>query len=200
LAHLYHDWSRHRINSVIALLDGSNKPLQIPAAGVLIALLVNGNVSESYALTRFTAEGPRDVVDGAFFAAVNAFSDVLVPGRRGSRSSRLISGWMLYEARRRVGDWLVIQDGSGAQNGKVWIRGERESEIINVIARDLARGHRPKVTVNTFGTAFDALVGELRRELPNMAGFGLSHEQPTETRRLRTRLLQSLDEYMHLST
>lgn len=196
LAHLYRDWSRHRINSVVALLEGSNKPLQIPAAGVLIALLVNGNVSEADALTRFRAEGPRDVVDKAFFAAVNAFSDVLVPSRRGSRSSKLISGWMLYEARRRVGDGLVIRDDNGSRNAKVWIRSECEADVVNVISRDLARGHRPKVTLSSFGNAFDALVQALRRELPNMAGFGLSHEQPTETRRLRARLLQSLGEHM----
>lgn len=200
LAHLYHDWSRHRIDSVVALLEGSNKPLQIPAAGVLIALLVNGNISESNALVRFSADGPRDLIDKAFFAAINAFSDVLVPGRRGNRNSRLISGWMLYEARRRVGDGLVIQDIGNGRNGKVWIRPECESDIIQVIARDLARGHRPKVTVATLGSAFDALVQELRCELPKMAGFGLSHEQPTETRRLRVRLLQSLDEYMHPAT
>lgn len=198
LAHLYHDWSRHRIDSVVTLLEGSNKPLQIPAAGVLIALLVNGNIDKPNALARFPADepGPRDLVDGAFFAAVNAFSDVLAPSRRGSRNSRLISGWMLYEARRRVGDGLVIQDASGVRNGKVWIRSECESDIIKVIARDLARGHRTKVTVSTFGSAFDALVQELRRELPRMAGFGLSHEKPTETRRLKARLLQSLDDYM----
>jgi hypothetical protein len=198
LAVIYQSWSRHRIDSVIALLEGKTKPLQIPAAGVVIALLVNGSVSEERAMIRFAAERPRELVDKAFFSAVNAFADILSPSRRGSRSSTLISGWMLYEVRRRVGEGLVIEDFGVGQDGRVWIKAGREADIIDVIARDLARGHRSKVSTDGLATAFDALVSELRRQLSSLAGFGLSHEQPTETRRLRSRILTSFAGYLGL--
>ena len=38
LARLYRDWSRHRLRSVVALLEGTNRPLQIPAAGIVVAV------------------------------------------------------------------------------------------------------------------------------------------------------------------
>jgi hypothetical protein len=192
LCQLYRDWSRHRLDSVISLLAGTTKPLQIPAAGVVIALMVNGNDAPSTALMRFASDGPRELVDNAFFTTVNAFADILSPGRRGNRSSTLISGWMLYEARRRLGSGLMVEDFHGSRNGRVWVPSEHQQETIEIIARDLTRGHRPKVTSATFSHAFDALVEELRRQLPRLAGFGLSHEQPTETRRLRNSFIESM--------
>ena len=114
LAELYRDWTRHRLQSVVDLLTGSTKPLQVPAAGVVIALLVNRCTSERRALTRFASGSARDVVDGAFFTPVQAFAEVLAPRRRGNRSNpRLVSGWMLYEARRRLGGGLVLRGRPG---------------------------------------------------------------------------------------
>jgi hypothetical protein len=153
-------------------------------------------MGEDHAMIRFAADGPRDLVDQAFFAPVNAFADVLSPKRRGNRTARLISGWMLYEVRRRVGDGLVIENYGKSKDGKVWIRPGRVPNIVDIIARDLARGHRPRVTSEGLAEAFDALVDKLRRELPRLAGFGLSHEQPTETRKLRVQLLERLSHYL----
>jgi hypothetical protein len=195
LAALYRSWSRHRLESVVALLAGTTKPLQIPAAGVVIALLVNGCVGEDRALVRFASESPRNVVDRAFFAAVNAFADELAPSRRGRRDSRLSSGWMLYEARRRLGEALVLEDFHGTTDGRVWVREDRVDHIIDVVTRDLARGHRARATPAQFGAAFDALVDALRGELPNLAGFGLVHERPSATKRLRDQLMTRLEEH-----
>lgn len=190
LGHLYADWSRHRLKSVVRLLTGTDKPLQIPAAGVVTALLVNRCTSEDRALTRFASGEARDVIDAAFFAPVEAFADILAPSRRGNKNDpHLVSGWPLYEARRRLGDGLVVVDARGGIDGKVWIRSERETEVVDKVARDLARGHRSRVTVTLLATAFDALVQGLRQELPNLAAFGLVHERPHETALLRERLL-----------
>jgi hypothetical protein len=193
LALLYRDWSRHRLQSVVDLLAGTTKPLQIPAAGVVIALLVNRDTSKERALTRFAAGAPRDVVDQAFFAPVQAFADILAPTRRGNRSNpKLVSGWMLYEARRRLADALVVVDARGGVDGKVWIKPGSEQQVIDVVARDLVRGHRAHATPERFARAFDALVASLRAQLPSLAGFGLVHERPLETQRLRQRFLESL--------
>jgi hypothetical protein len=195
LGTMYRDWSRHRLESVVALLEGTTKPLQIPAAGVVITLLVNGNVGEERPLVRFAAESARDVVDRAIFAVVNAFADVLAPSRRGKRDARLSSGWMLYEARRRLGDALVLEDFHGTTDGGVWIRADRVDHVIDVVTRDLARGHRARATPSQFTAAFDALVDALRAQLPSLAGFGLNHERPVTTRRLRERLVTRLQEH-----
>lgn len=197
LGQLYRKWSRHRLQSVVSLLSGSDKPLQIPAAGVVIALLVNRCTSEGRALTRFASGSARDVVDRAFFTPVQVFSDTLAPQRRGNRNDpRLVSGWMLYEARRRLGQDLVVIDARGGVDGKVWITPESELDVIDKVCRDLARGHRSPVSLTGVATAFDALVNELRKELPKLAAFGLVHERPHDTQRLRKRLLASLRRYL----
>jgi hypothetical protein len=193
LAGLYRDWARHRLQSVVELLTGSTKPLQIPAAGVVIALLVNRCTTESRALTRFASGSAREVVDRAFFSPVQAFADILAPSRRRNRSNpRLVSGWMLYEARRRLGDGLVVQDARNGVDGKVWIRPAAEGNVIEIVTRDLVRGHRTRATPERFEKAYDALVAALRRELPKLAGFGLVHERPLDTQQLRERVLLSL--------
>ena len=199
LASLYRQWSRHRLQSVVSLLAGTTKPLQVPAAGVVIALLVNRCTSDHRALTRFSSGSARDVVDRAFFAPVQAFADILAPSnRRGRADARLVSGWMLYEARRRLGDGLVVVDSRGGQDGKVWMRPEAVTNIIDIVTRDLARGHRARATTERFASAYDALVTELRNQLPALAGFGLVHERPHETNRLREQLLARMS--FHLAT
>lgn len=195
LAGLYRRWSRHRLESVVALLAGTNKPLQIPAAGIVIALLINRSTSEHRALVRFRTDPERSVVDSAFFTPVQRFADVLSPNRRQSSiSARLISGWMLYEVRRRVGDALVLVDAREDKHGAVWVRREEEASVLNTVARDLVRGHRARVVADQFLVAFDTLVAELRRESQALAGFGLAHERPRDTLRLRASLYDRLSQ------
>jgi hypothetical protein len=195
LALLYRSWCRHRIQSVVDLRQGNDKPLQIPAAAVVIALLVNRCTTEKRALTRFAAGAPRAIVDSAFFEPVKVFSDAIAPSkRRNNMDPKLVSGWMLYEARRRLGDDLIVRDARQGKDGAVWIREGRETQVIDRIAKDLARGHRARVTGDNFGRAFDELVTSLRRELSGLAGYGLAHERPVDTNRLRNRFLAAFSE------
>ena len=196
LAILYREWSRHRLNSVVALLAGTTKPLQIPAAGIVVALLVNRSTSPERALVRYTSDPERSLVDRAFFAPVQAFADVLSPNRRRSTiSAQLISGWMLYEARRRIGDALVLTEMRDNENGSVWVHPDSISTVIDTVARDLARGHRSRVTTENLAKAFDHLVSELRRESKALAGFALAHERPRDTQSLRKRFVDRLSHY-----
>lgn len=193
LGAMYLAWSRHRLQSVLDLLAGTTKPLQIPAAGVVLALLVNRCTSPERALTRHAGGVQRDVLDQAFYSVVEAFADVLAPTRKkGSSSGRLVSGWMLYEAGRRLGDGFVVTDAKASAHGAVWIRSEAVEQVEEVLARDLARGHRARVTVARFQDAFDAMVRDLRRQLPNLASFGMAHERPVETARIRERMSEKL--------
>jgi hypothetical protein len=191
LAHLYREWSRHRIDSVIDLLIGEEKPLQVPAAGVVLGLLVNRSTSSDRALKRFPAGAARDVIDDAFFAAVNCFAQTLSPKQRATRDPKLISGWMLYEARRRLGDDVLIVEGSRPDvEGRLWINDTKQDVAIDIVARDLGRGHRARVTPELLGDAYDALVSAFRTETPRLAGFGLAHERPSNTDRLRRALIE----------
>ena len=193
LAMLYRDWCRHRLDTVVALLSGTTKPLQIPATGILIALLVNRSTTEERSLIRYTSDPERTVVDKAFFAPVQAFADILSPNRRrGTLSSQLISGWILYEVRRRIGDAMVLVETRNGQDGAVWVKAECESAVLDTVARDLSRGHRTRVTVELFGSAFNNLVTELRHESKSLAGFGLAHERPRNTVRLREELTERI--------
>jgi len=99
---------------------------------------------------------------------------------------------MLYEAARRLGDGLVVEEARNGHDGKVWIRPEAEGDAIDVVARDLIRGNRAHATQERMGQAYDALVSALRKELPKLAGFGLVHERPQNTEELRQRLLAAL--------
>ena len=201
LANLYRDWSRHRLNSVVELLEGTNKPLQIPAAGLVVALLVNRSTSQDRALVRFTSDPERRLVDKAFFAPVEVFADVLAPNRRRSEiSAQLISGWMLYEARRRIGNAIVLNDGRDGQDGSVWIEATSEDSVVDTVARDLVRGHRTRSTSDLFVEAFDGLVAALRRESKALAGFGLAHERPRDTQRLCERFAERLSHYGQADT
>jgi hypothetical protein len=196
LGRLYKEWSRHRILSVVGLLAGTTKPLQIPAAGVVIALLANRCDSEDRALTRFASGPERELVDRAFFAPVQEFKKILNPKEKGNPANpRLVSGWMLYEARRRLGEGLVVVDARNKNNGRVWVEPKARREVIDVIARDLVRGNRAKATVERFSLAFDALVARLRKELPSLAAFGLVHERPQATAELRSELISSLEKH-----
>jgi hypothetical protein len=193
LARTYRDWSRHRIDDAINYLAGTNKPLQIPATGLVIALLVDGCTSEERALRRYASEAGSNAVDRTFFKAVNAFADLLAPSRRGKSDQHLIGGWMLYEARRRLGDRLVLHEARAGNDGAVWIREDAQDEVIAMIVRDLARGHRARATPAQFANAFDALVSSLREDLPRLAAFGMAHERPQQTKRLRERLVEALE-------
>lgn len=194
---LYRSWSRHRLQSVVNLLLGKDKPLQIPAAGVVLALLVNRSTAEARALIRFSSGSPKDLVDRAFFGSVEAFVRILTPRRKAQTNNpRLLSGWMLGEARRRLGESLVVLDAKGVEDIKIWISTGTEDMVIDIVARDLARGHRSKLTPEILGSAFDALVDSLRRELPTLAAFGLVHERPRDTQQLRENLLSCFRRYV----
>lgn len=196
LAKLYREWSQHRIRSVVELLAGEAKPLQLPAAGVVLALLVNRSTSAGRALKRFPAGSARDVIDQAFFKAIEAFWTALTPKQRPTRNPRLISGWMLYEARRRLGDEvLVVEDSRPDTAGSVWIAEDHEVDVLKVVARDLSRGHRSRIGTDELAAGFDELVTAFRSELPRLAGYGLAHERPTHTKKVRKILLDRFEEY-----
>lgn len=196
LGHLYREWSRHRIRSVVRLLAGEEKPLQLAAAGAVITLLVNRSTSPDRALKRFPDGAGRDVVNEAFFKVVTVFAQTLSPKQRPTQNPRLISGWMLYEARRRLGDnVLIIEAVQSGNETCLWIDESKQHEVLDVVARDLCRGHRIRLTSDSLANAFDALVAAFRAETPRLAGFGIAHERPSNTEQIREELIKKFIYY-----
>jgi hypothetical protein len=193
LARLYREWSRHRIRSVVDLLGGSTKPLQIPCAGVVIALLVNRSTSKARALDRSVSALDKDTLSQVLFGPVQAFADVLAPSRRRNRANRaFLGGWMLSEARRRLGDALVLLDTRDGAGRAVWVRAESERSVIDIVSRDLARGHRAPCTPDRFAEAYDALVTNLRVQRHGRTYQHTIYERPLESLQLRERLIEAL--------
>jgi hypothetical protein len=185
---LYRDWGRHRLRSVIDLLGGGEKPLQIPAIGAVLTLLVNRCDSPERAITRFPPGTARDVIDDVFRTCANAFSEQLAPStRRATNKERLISGWTLGEIARRMPDALHSSDARG-----VYVIGERRTELIRLIISELAR--REGVDKRRLEEAFDALVREFTKRSQALAGYGLLFARPAETERLRASLVDAWEQ------
>jgi hypothetical protein len=185
---LYRDWGRHRLRSVIDLLGGGEKPLQIPAIGAVLTLLVNRSDSPERAIARFSPGTARDVIDDVFRTCANAFSEQLAPStRRATNKERLISGWTLGEIARRMPDALQSSDAHG-----VYVVGDRRPELIGLIVSELAR--REGVDKRRLEEAFDSLVREFAKRSQALAGYELLFARPAETERLRASLLDAWEQ------
>lgn len=181
---LYRDWGRHRLRSVINLLGGGDKPLQIPAIGAVLTLLINRSDSPERAITRFPPGPPRDVIDDVFRSCAQVFAQQLAPSaRRASNKERLISGWTLGEIARRMPDALHSSDERG-----VYVVAARRRELLGLVVQELKRRD---VSDRHLEDAFDALVREFRRRSQALAGYGLLFERPAETSDLRQTLLSA---------
>lgn len=182
---LYREWGRHRLRSVVNLLGGGDKPLQIPAIGAVLTLLVNRSDSPQRAIKRFGPGTPGDVIDDVFRSCARAFAQQLAPStRRASDKERLISGWTLGEITRRMPDALRSSDEDG-----VYVVATRKGELIDLLVAELHR--RRDIDREMLEDAFDALAREFGRRAHALAGYGLLFERPTETARLRETLLNA---------
>lgn len=181
LLDLYRDWGRYRLSSVIELLGGGAKPLQIPAVGAVLTLMVNRSDSPRRAIARFPPGTSRDVVDAVFRSCANAFANELTPKRHPNEKERLISGWTLGEISRRMPNALRSSDAEG-----VYIIPENEDELLGLLVGEL---HRREVTEMGLASAFDRLVDAFHARSQDLAGYGLLFERPAVTKELRRRLM-----------
>jgi len=187
LLELYQRWSRHRLHQVVGLLQGQHKPLQVPAAAVVLALLINRNTAPERALARAPERREQRLVDETFFPAVDAFAAAVLPStRRSTDKESLIQGWRLHEATRRAPSAFSIEQ------DRIYIRPEHEDRLLELVAVELAS--REQVDRRRLEEGFDAMVVELRRRLPRLDTLGLAFERPLDTDRVRDRLLAHFDE------
>jgi hypothetical protein len=86
----------------------------------------------------------------------------------------------LTEARRRLSAQLSTDP------ARLFVRPNAEDEVIRFVARDLAKRRLPEARI---AEAFDRMVDAYRESASALAAFGVGHERPADTRRLRERLL-----------
>lgn len=197
---VYRHWSQHRIRGVIGLLRGEEKPLQVQAAGLLIALLLNDHIGEDRALPRYgeSDAGRRDEIDEAFFAPIARFTQELAPQTKlKSGAQRLITGWTMGEVARRLGPALVVTKPADNDPGLAYVAPSGVDAAIDLLTRDLARGNRKQPTVAQLEKGLDVFVEEFRASKGAFAGYGILHETNTNTARLRRVILRKYEEQLN---
>lgn len=165
LLELYRDISRHRLRQVTGDWADTGKLAQVPAIGLLILLLFNGNVGEDAALPR----GDEDVaVERAVARAVEAFAAVVASSHRRTRQAgpRRLGSWELGELTRRQ-DHIVFRDAS-----RLYVVPDGEPAATAAAGRLLAR--RRKLTGERLADGLDALSAACRAEAPLLVEHGLS--------------------------
>ena len=184
---VYRSWSRQRLDQVIALRTGHAKEvMQAIAVGFVLALLVNRSTAPERALRVTDIDRPDEEIDGAVFAAADAFArHISGRNRRSGAQHRLKGGYGATEAGRRLGETLV-RDSHG-----VYVAPGRTSEVVAVLASDLAR--RTRLTSEHLAKGLDDLVATYRQSFARMALKSPSHERAADTRALLVQVLDSFE-------
>lgn len=190
---VYRQWSRGRLNQVIALQNGQGtEVLQAISVGLVIALLANRSDSPARAVIRWdhsTAEGEQ--IDRAIHAGAERFASV-ISGSRGGRSTgeqRLKGGYALSEARRRLAHRLVVKPDDRSGGELLYVPAEHRDEVTRFLANDLAR--RPSLSEEKLASAFDQLVNEFRSISGQLAHRSMVFERAADTRILRQQLIEA---------
>lgn len=182
----YRLWGRHRLTSTIKLMDGGAAPLQLPAIGTVVTLLINRCDAQTRALPRFDKQdNPRgqDDIDSVVFSCSEAFgSTIKASPRRKPGKERLISGWYLGEINRRLPGALQMSE-------RLYVEPEKRGELVAFLGRELSRRN---VDERRCQDAFDEAVQELRRRAPTLALYDVLYERPRDTERLGASLLAAL--------
>ena len=182
---IYRRWTRHRIEDVIEKRTGEGPPMLPTAVAIVLLLLVNRSLSPETAIKRVRDPQLQAKVDDVIADVIGAFADALSgpSSRRNPGQFSLWSGYPLTEARRRLPGQLIVDE---AQGGSVYVDGEREGDVVEFLARDIAR--RRDVNGEEIDAAFDALVVAYRRRLQDLSGLGSGFERVGKTDALRARL------------
>jgi hypothetical protein len=185
----YREWTRHRLGQVIALQAGQgSEVMQATSVGIVLALLVNRSTTPERGISRLPNEQIDERVDEALHAAADAFADTITSARqRSRREQRLRGGFHITEARRRLANRLVITGARRGEASLVYIPQDQQEEVVEFVARDLAR--RENLEVASLAAGFDKLVAAFRRWSAQLASHGMIFEQPADTARLREQLL-----------
>ena len=174
----YRRWGRHRLSTTIELMQGGAAPLQLPAIGTVVTLLINRCDSPSRTLPRFDKQtNPRgqDDIDTVVFNCSETFgSAIKASPRRKPGKERLISGWYLGEVNRRL-------PGALHTSHRLYVEPAMRDELIALIGREL---RRRDVDERRVIDGFEEAVQEFRRRAATLALYDAHFERPRDTDRL----------------
>lgn len=182
----YRRQSLTRLERVLALRAGTDEPLRYPSVGFVLFLLINRSTDRARALRRPDLEADRRALDEALEGPVQVFADALHGrGRRRTEHFSLYGGYVITEARRRLGEHLSPDPAA------IYVLSGHEPAVLSFLARDLKR--RSSLQHDQLEGAFDALVTSYRQSHPALAALGLAFERPSVTREVRDQLLRAFD-------
>lgn len=193
LADTYRQWTRYRLQRVLTLREGQDRPMLPAAIATALFLLVNGNVGAKWALVQPKDEETRERLDAAVTLPVQKFAEGIAPRDRASTADRrhlqLYNGYGLSEARRRLGSDLVLErdPDSVGRSKRLYIEPGSEPRIVEALARELkTRG----VSREDLTAAFDEMIEAYEGQRPQIAAFGVTNARPSWTKQIRKELLQ----------
>jgi hypothetical protein len=184
----YREWALQRLTSVVNLRTGQGAPMLPQAVGLVLLLLLNGNVGSARALPRPERDADRRAVDAAVAAVTSAFVDALVP--RTSRRTptagaySLYGGYALTEARRRFGADLATNP--------VYIAVDAVDRVLDRLGLELAR--RDDLDVERIAGAIDLFGTAYREHRSMLAAYGLAKGRPGAAADLRRALVDRVRE------
>ncbi len=184
-SNVYRDSALKRLRKVAHLQRGEGAPMLPPVVGLLVLLLVNRNDAAERALPGVQNREDLEVVSQAFLAPLNAFADALKTGRRDPEHYSLYGGYLISEAKRRLGRAIVHDQDA------LYI--DEPNTVLDFIARDLSK--RNELDAERLMTAFDALVDAYRsKALGRLSRLRAAYEDVSRTARLRADLLDKYAE------
>jgi hypothetical protein len=193
LADSYRDWVRYRLNRVLALREGQGRAMLPAAIGTVLFLLVNGNIGKEWALTQPKEPTDQKRLDEAVTVPIQAFVEGIGESGRSSgdrRHLQLYNGYGLSEARRRMGQDIVLErDPVNPEAKRLYIAPETELRTVAALAREL-RGRN--VDSEHAGRALDRFMAVYEEQRPRISAYGVSNARPSRTQRFRRALLKDL--------
>ncbi len=178
VADLYRSWTRERLRGVAS----TQVSLQLPVVAFVLTLLVNGSVGRDFALPIPRSEAQDEQLSHVLGPIVDAFVDRLRPQKR-REPFRLRGGWIVTESTRRLFGVIARESDS------LWIREGADAQLPHDLARTLSsRKYNPSDCV----AALDALIVAYQGSRVDLASFGLSHERPSRTKRVRDTFVDAL--------
>lgn len=174
-----------RLEDAVGLLEGNAEGLRLTSIALLLFLLINGSTSSATAIRRPRDSHELNRLDQAVAKAISAFADTLSSRSRDPSHFSLYSGYVVTEARRRLGQIL------GRTPDEIYVDFKYWDVVIKRVAKELRRSQRSPETQHVMN-AFDNLVSAYREERPTLASMGVTHESRVSTAKLRSQLERAL--------
>ena len=187
LTDTYRSWSQARIRQTIALLTSEPSTLRPAAAGLLLVLLINRNTAADRALPRPRDPRVLDLVSDAIGRPALAYAQTLTGTDKATAAGvDLYRGWALGELTRRLGPSMH----TGLDEG-IYLDPDAEQSAVTRLAEDIAR--RTTNARRRVPAAVDAALSAYDIARPTLAGLSLAYDRPSNTRRIRERLVAAAD-------